>query len=161
MSTKQLVIGTAGIYAAYLTLSLVNERLFTHEYINIDSKLGEEFQKDKFKFPDLCICVSSVLCAIFSYLRAKVQKDPKNPIPLKEYFILGALYTINILAASYALLYISYPVRVVSDKCGYLTAVLVGVYFSRLVKSDAKLEPKKVLIAIIITAGAVLFAFAR
>ncbi len=90
-----------------------------------------------------------------------MQKDPKNPIPLKEYFILGALYTINILAASYALLYISYPVRVVSDKCGYLTAVLVGVYFSRLVKSDAKLEPKKVLIAIIITAGAVLFAFAR
>jgi hypothetical protein len=142
-------------------LSLVNERLFTHEYINIDSKLGEEFQKDKFKFPDLCICVSSVFCALFSYLRAKVQKDPKNPIPLKEYFILGALYTINILAASYALLYISYPVRVVSDKCGYLTAVVVGVYFSRVVKSDAKLEPKKVLIAVIITAGAVLFAFAR
>ncbi len=41
MSSKQLVIGTAGIYAAYLSLSLVNERLFTHEYINVDSKLGD------------------------------------------------------------------------------------------------------------------------
>jgi hypothetical protein len=54
---------------------------------------------------------------------------------MKEYFILGALYTINILAASYALMYISYPVRVVSDKCGYLTAVVVAVYFSRIKKS--------------------------
>ena len=41
MSTKQLIIGTLGIYSAYLTLSLVNERLFTHEYVNIDSKLGD------------------------------------------------------------------------------------------------------------------------
>lgn len=30
MSTKQLIMGSAGVYAAYLTLSLVNERLFTH-----------------------------------------------------------------------------------------------------------------------------------
>ena len=105
--------------------------------------------------------MSSVLCALFSFVRSKIQKDPKNPIPMKEYFILGALYTINILAASYALLYISYPIRVVSDKCGYLTAVVGGVYFSRIKKSDIKLEPKKVLIAIIITAGAVLFAFTR
>lgn len=52
---------------------------------------------------------------------------------------MGVLYTINILAASYALMYISYPIRVVSDKCGYLTAVVVGVYFSRIVKSDARL----------------------
>jgi hypothetical protein len=102
-----------------------------------------------------------MLCALFSFLRSKLQKDPKNPIPLKEYFILGALYTINILAASYALMYISYPVRVVSDKCGYLTAVVVGVYFSRILKSDVRLESKKVLIAIIITAGAVLFAVTR
>ncbi len=105
----------------------------------MDSKLGDEFQKDKFKFPDLCVCVSSIFCALFSYCRSKIQKDAKNPIPLKEYFILGTLYTINILAASYALLYISYPVRVVSDKCGYLTAVLVGVYFTRLVKSESRL----------------------
>lgn len=83
MSTKQLILGTAGIYAAYLTLSLVNERLFTHEYINVDSKLGDEYQKDKFKFPDLCICISSLFCALFSFLRSKVQKDGKNPIPLK------------------------------------------------------------------------------
>lgn len=74
---------------------------------------------------------------------------------------MGTLYTINILAASYALLYISYPVRVVSDKCGYLTAVIVGVYFSRIKKGEVKLQAKKVFIAIIITAGAVLFAFAR
>lgn len=83
MSTRELFMGTAGIYAAYLTLSLVNERLFTHEYINIDSKLREEYQKDKFKYPDLCICVSSLFCALFASLRSKIQKDPKNPIPFK------------------------------------------------------------------------------
>ena len=41
MSTKQLILGTAGIYAAYLTLSLVNERLFSQEYINLEDKLGD------------------------------------------------------------------------------------------------------------------------
>lgn len=80
-----------------------------------------------------------MFCAIFSYARSKYQKDKPNPIPFKEYIILGVLYTINILAASYALLYISYPIRVVSDKCGYLTAVIVGVYFSRVIKADARL----------------------
>jgi hypothetical protein len=30
-------------------------------------------------------------------------------------------------------------VRVVSDKCGYLTAVVVGVYFSRVKKEGLKL----------------------
>jgi hypothetical protein len=65
------------------------------------------------------------------------------------------------LASFYALLYISYPVRVVSDKCGYMTAVIVGVYFSRIKKGEVKLEPRKVIIAIIITIGAAIFALFR
>jgi hypothetical protein len=80
-----------------------------------------------------------MFCAIFSFIRSKYQKDGKNMIPFKEYIILGSLYTINILSASYALLYISYPIRVVSDKCGYLTAVVVGVYFTRIKRVDIKL----------------------
>ena len=123
--------------------------------------MGDEYQTDKFKYPDLCVFMSCLLCALFSLGRSKLQKDKVNPIPVREYFVLGTLYTINILASSYALLYISYPERVVTDKCGYLTAVVVGVYFSRIKKSEMKLKPKKVMIAIIITGGAVMFAFFR
>lgn len=76
-------MGSAGVYAAYLTLSLVNERLFTHQYINIHDKLGDEFRKDKFKYPDLCVCISSLFCALFAHFRSKMQKHGKNMIPFK------------------------------------------------------------------------------
>ncbi len=45
---------------------------------------------------------------------------------------MGVLYTITVATINFALYYIPYPVRVVGDKLGYLTAVLVGVYFTRI-----------------------------
>lgn len=50
--------------------------------------------------------------------------------------------------------------RVVGDKLGYLTAVVVAVYFTR-VKSalEVKLGPDKLWRALLISAGAVGFAY--
>ena len=53
---------------------------------------------------------------------------------------LGVFYTINVNSLNYSLYYISYPIRVVGDKLDYLTAVLVGVYFSRIHKANKKVS---------------------
>lgn len=49
---------------------------------------------------------------------------------------LGVLYFINVSTLNYCLFYIPYPMRVVGDKLGYLTAVIVGVFFSRIGKGS-------------------------
>ena len=51
--------------------------------------------------------------------------------------------------------------RVVGDKLGYLTAVVVAVYFSRVNKGNKKvaLGPEKMWRALMISVGAVGFAY--
>jgi hypothetical protein len=58
-----------------------------------------------------------------------------NKIPFKERFRLGALFTLNYLPTTYALLFISYPLQVVAKNTRYILVVIVGVFFSRVKKS--------------------------
>lgn len=84
----------------------------------------------------------------------------KNPIPIKEIIILGVLYFINVSTLNYCLFYIPYPMRVVGDKLGYLTAVIIGVFFSRIGNnSKFKLGKEKIIIALMITFGTLMFNY--
>lgn len=85
--------------------------------------------------------LSALFCLIFSFTSSTLQKEGSNPIPFWEIIILGSLFTINVNTLNYSLYYIPYPVRVVGDKLGYLTAVIVAVYFSRITKGRLKLGP--------------------
>ena len=49
--------------------------------------------------------------------------------------------------------------RVVGDKLGYLTAVIVAVYFTRVTKSKSKLGPEKMWRALMVSIGAMGFAY--
>ncbi len=50
--------------------------------------------------------------------------------------------------------------RVVGDKLGYLTAVVVGVFFSRISnKAKNKLGKEKLVIAFMITVGTLMFSY--
>jgi len=50
--------------------------------------------------------------------------------------------------------------RVVGDKLGYLSAVVVGVFFSRVGdKSKLRLGREKLIIALMITVGTLLFSY--
>lgn len=77
-----------------------------------------------------------------------------------EVLRLGILYFINVSTLNYCLYYIPYPMRVVGDKLGYLTAVVVGVFFSRIGKgSKLKLGREKIVIAVMITIGTLMFSY--
>lgn len=113
-----------------------------------------------FEYGDLVIAVSAIFCFLFAFITSKINKEPVNPIPFKEIIRLGILYTINIAALNFSLFYIPYPVRVVGDKLGYLTAVAVGVWFTRVPqKTGLRLGGEKFIIAMMITAGTMIFAF--
>ena len=113
-----------------------------------------------YEYADLVQMIAALFCLIYSFSVSKVKKEPSNPIPLTEVIILGTLYTLNVNTLNYSLYYIPYPVRVVGDKMGYLTAVIVAVFFSR-IKNNKKLNlgAEKMYRAIMISAGAIGFAY--
>jgi hypothetical protein len=50
--------------------------------------------------------------------------------------------------------------RVVGDKLGYLTAVIIGVFFSRIGNNSRyKLGKEKIIIALMITFGTLMFNY--
>lgn len=115
---------------------------------------------DLFQYADLVQGISGIFCLIFAAFTSIRRSEAPNPIPVKEMIILGVLYALNVNALNYCLYYIPYPMRVVGDKMGYLTAVLVGVFFSRIGKSDGlRLGKEKIVIAIMITIGTMIFSF--
>ena len=73
---------------------------------------------------------------------------------------MGVLYFINVGTLNYCLFYIPYPMKVVGDKLGYLSAVVIGVFFSRIKKtSKFKLGREKMVIAVMITFGTLIFSY--
>jgi hypothetical protein len=73
---------------------------------------------------------------------------------------LGLLFTLNYLPTIHALLYVSYPVQLVAKNARYLFVVVVGVFFSRVKASrELALPARKVYIALLVTAGTLLFMY--
>jgi hypothetical protein len=120
-------------------------------------------QTDKFQYPELVVWIGALFCAIFGMARSIVTKERPNPISLKEEGILGMLYTLNILPNNIALVYLPYPIQVVGRQARLLAVVLVGIFFSRVKKAGTglKLSMGKLVTGLIITAGVLLFNFAK
>lgn len=99
-----------------------------------------------------------LFCSIYGMVYASFVDKTPNRITVEERVRLGALFTLNYLPTNYALLYISYPMQVVTKNTRYLLVVIVGVFFSRVKKSkELKLPKSKLIIALVITVGALLF----
>lgn len=54
----------------------------------------------------------------------------------------------------------SFPLVVMFESCSILPVVFIGVFCSRVHDPNLKLGPKKIVVALIITAGILLFQFA-
>lgn len=97
---------------------------------------------------------------LYAAAALRIKGEPKSPLPVKEVLVLGVLYFVNVSALNYCLYYIPYPMRVVGDKLGYLTAVIVGVFFSRIGNNSRyRLGKEKIVIALMITVGTLMFSY--
>lgn len=52
---------------------------------------------------------------------------------------------------------VSYPLIIMSKSCSLISVVLVGLLCSRVRSKELKLSPQKIIIAIIVTIGIVMF----
>ena len=61
-------------------------------------------------------------------------------------------------AGNFSLLYVSYPTHSLGKNAKYLFVVLIGAFFSRVpLKDNLKLHKSKLFVALIITAGVIIF----
>lgn len=118
-----------------LSLQLKNVNLLSFSYSYSYPSVRDPSKTDIFEYADLVQLIAAIFCVAYSLLSSKIKKEGSNPIPLMEIITLGTLYTLNVNTLNYSLYYIPYPVRVVGDKLGYLTAVVVAVYFTRIKKN--------------------------
>jgi len=109
------------------------------------------------------VWLGCLLCSLAGYVISIVKKEAPNQIVTRERWIMGTLYATNMLSTNYSLLYIPYPVQVIGRNIRFLFVVIVGAYFSRVKKAHAhlRLGKHKIFIALLITAGVLLFNFAK
>jgi hypothetical protein len=109
------------------------------------------------------VWLGCLLCSIAGYIISIAKGEASNPIILKERWIMGGLYATNMLTTNYALLYIPYPVQVIGRNIRFLCVVIIGAFFSRVKKTHSHLRigKHKILIAMLITVGVLLFNFAK
>lgn len=104
--------------------------------------------------------LACLICSIYGFIKAIYLKEKPTTIPLSEQLILGILYTITALTTNYALLYITYPTQTIGRNLRYLSVIIVGAFFSKLPKSEAKnvaIGKHKIFIGFLITVGVVVF----
>ena len=87
---------------------------------------------DQFVYPDLLQTFSglSTFLCVYYYSRY-IKKQQPSPLPISESLILGTLHTSKTNCQNYALHFIPFTKRVIGDKLGYLTTILVSIYMSR------------------------------
>jgi len=64
---------------------------------------------------------------------------------------------LSTLTNNYAIILVSYPIVTMFKSCNILPIILVGVICSRVKSKSLKLGAEKIIVAIIVTAGMVLF----
>lgn len=132
--------------------------LATRRYLTEFPSIEQRGLKEKFKYTTVFVILTTLVSYLTGVVIAKVQKDPSDKVPLKEKTLLGALFFTTVFATSTSLLYVSYPLHLLTRNLRLLSIFVVGVFFSRL-KAVGKghLGKQKLLIGLVITAGVLIF----
>lgn len=163
---KKLLLATAGVYVAYLTASVLSERLywalFIFRYSGFAYPSNEGAASDLFIYPSLVFTLACLICSIYGFVKSLYFKEKQSPIPLSEQIILGILYTVNALTTNYALLYITYPTQSLGRNLRYLSVIIVGAFFSKIPKSESAAKnvaigKHKIVVGFLITIGVIAF----
>jgi len=163
---KQLLLATGGVYAAYLTASVLSERLYTNlfifRYSGFAYPSNDNSTSDLFIYPSLVFTLACLICSVYGFVKSIYLKEKQSPIPISEQLILGILYTANALTTNYALLYITYPTQSLGRNLRYLSVIIVGAFFSKIPKSESTAKnvaigKHKIVVGFLITIGVIAF----
>jgi uncharacterized membrane protein len=87
----------------------------------------------------------------------QIKKIDRTHIPTKNAAICGLNVAISTITYTHAIYLTNYPVVMMFKSCSILSVVLVGVLCSRVPDKKLKLDNKKIVVGILITAGIIMF----
>ena len=80
-------------------------------------------------------------------------------MPKKNLAICGFIIFFSSVTNTEAIYMVSFPLTIMVKSCNILSVILVGVLCSRVTDKKLKLGKKKILIAIVVSIGIVMFRF--
>lgn len=80
-------------------------------------------------------------------------------MPSKNLIICGFIIFFSSVTNTEAIYMVSFPLTIMVKSCNIMSVILVGVLCSRVTNQKNKLPPKKILVAIVVTIGIILFRF--
>lgn len=135
-----------GLMATYLTWGLLQEKIITQEYVNVDGK------KSFFRDSQFLVFTNRFLAFLIActYLSLKSQQRHRAPMYKYSYASFS-----NIMSAWFqyeALKFVNFPTQVLAKSCKIIPVMLMGKVVSR-----AKYEFYEYLTAVLISLGMVFF----
>jgi hypothetical protein len=128
----QFFYGTVGVYFFAFISSILHEKLYLYFEFRLKRPYPSRFtgELDDFKFP--------IILLIFTYLTGWLVGNlwARNTgeiikLPRKNLIYSAAAVMIGTLTYNIAILETSYPVVIMFKSCSILSAIIVGVFFSR------------------------------
>lgn len=80
-------------------------------------------------------------------------------MPSKGLAICGFIIFFSSVTNTAAIFLVSFPLTIMVKSCNILSVILVGVLCSRVRDKQLKLGPKKIVVAIIVSVGILMFRF--
>jgi len=112
-----------------------------------------------FDYPEAqLLFVTSITWLVgYVYNLTRYSSEERSCIPWFNGFKCGSAVTLSTIAYSYAIYFTNFPLVMMIRSCGILSVVMVGVLFTGVEDTTLKLGRRKILIAMIATAGIIIF----
>ncbi|SCW00396.1 LAFE_0C03268g1_1 [Lachancea fermentati] len=147
-STVVLIFSVLGIYAAFLTWSLVYEPLTTREWPN---------SQNRFQKPCIVALVQAVVAAITGliYMRCKCTKYNAKKLLRDNYrqlFLISLMQSTSAPLATYALQYVDFLTYMLAKSCKLIPILVVSLLVYR-----TQVPLDKRVVAVVVTLGVLIF----
>lgn len=86
-----------------------------------------------------------------------LNKSQRKTLPIKNNLFCALTVFLSSITNNYAMILVSYPIVMMFKSCNILSVVLVGVLCSRVTDKSLKLGKKKIIVALLVTVGIIMF----
>lgn len=152
----ELFMGIIGINITFVICGVLFEWMTKLTYTNVET--GKE---DYFRSATGLIAIERgivwLLAEIWNHFT--IPRTEAVKMPSKNLAICGFIIFFSSVTNTEAIYMVSFPLTIMVKSCNIMSVILVGVLCSRVTDKKLKLGPRKILVAIVVTIGIVMFRF--
>ncbi len=149
-----MVVGVVGIYATFLIVGVLYEKITTTKYQSTKDQ-GWEYFRITSGFIMIERAINWILGIVYQELT--LSKKDRVKIPTNNSASAGFLIYVSSIAQTESMYLVSYPLIIMTKSFSLLSVILVGLFCSRVRSKELKLSNQKIIIALIVAIGIIMF----